>query len=343
MGGGSWITETSWEITDATGAVVASGAGAESSEFSCLDDGDYTATGADSYGDGWNGNMLTVTNDDGTVYLSWDGPGAELAGGESASVTFTVAPPPPPAVFFSEYIEGSSNNKAIELYNGTGETINLDDYQIGQTSNGSDPGVWEYFHIFPTGATLEAGDVWVLLNSDVSSDYYDPANADEVLDYPSVVHHNGDDARGVLYVGGTGTVVTDVIGETGPDPGSGWAVAGVENATKDHTIVRKDEVMEGNGGDWAASAGTNADDSEYIVFDQNDFSHLGWHIVDPNVTYSANFAIDMNGTGYPNDTYPSVVINGSWNGWAGWGVELTDADMDGIYTVRWLVWLGSYI
>ncbi|MBT6933729.1 MAG: hypothetical protein HN983_01760, partial [Euryarchaeota archaeon] len=283
MGGGSYISETSWEITDAAGNIIASGAGTTSSEFSCFDDGDYTVTAADSYGDGWNGNFLTVTDDDGTVYLSFEVTSAAGAG-EVVTTTFSVPlpPPPAPAVFFSEYIEGSSNNKAIELYNGTSETINLDDYQIGQTSNGSDPGVWEYFHIFPAGATLEAGDVWVLLNSDVSSETYpDSANADEVLDYPSVVHHSGDDARGVLNIVGTDTLVCDVIGETGPDPGSGWDVAGVTNATANHTLVRKDAVMEGNGGDWAASAGTNADDSEWIVFDQNDFSHLGWHINAP--------------------------------------------------------------
>ena len=280
IGGGSYVSETSWSITDAAGNVIASGGGVESSEFSCLDDGEYTATGTDSWGDSWNGNILSVTDDDGTVYLSWEGP-TSADGTNPVSVTFTVGAvtPPAPAVFFSEYIEGSSNNKAIEVYNGTSETISLDDYQIGQTSNGSDPGVWEYFHIFPAGATLEAGDVWVLLNSSVSSETYpDSANADEVLDYPSVVHHNGDDARGVLYITSNDTVVCDVIGETGPDPGTGWDVAGVTNATKDHTIVRKDAVMEGNGGDWTTSAGTNADDSEWIVFDQNDFSHLGWHI-----------------------------------------------------------------
>ena len=31
----------------------------------------------------------------------------------------------PTELFFSEYIEGSSNNKAVEIYNGTGAAINL--------------------------------------------------------------------------------------------------------------------------------------------------------------------------------------------------------------------------
>ncbi len=32
-------------------------------------------------------------------------------------------------LFFSEYIEGSSYNKALEIYNGTGVTVDLTNYQ----------------------------------------------------------------------------------------------------------------------------------------------------------------------------------------------------------------------
>ena len=41
-------------------------------------------------------------------------------------------------------------------------------------------------------------------------------------------------------------LVLDVIGLIGDDPGSGWEVAGVSNATKDHTLVRKASVESGN-------------------------------------------------------------------------------------------------
>ena len=40
-------------------------------------------------------------------------------------------------VFFSEYIEGSSSNKAIEIYNNTGATIDLTDYVVYRANNGS--------------------------------------------------------------------------------------------------------------------------------------------------------------------------------------------------------------
>ncbi|HNQ44310.1 MAG TPA: lamin tail domain-containing protein [Candidatus Cloacimonadota bacterium] len=41
-------------------------------------------------------------------------------------------------LFFSEYIEGSSNNKAIEIFNGTGETVDLSEYSVKLGSNGGE-------------------------------------------------------------------------------------------------------------------------------------------------------------------------------------------------------------
>jgi len=40
-------------------------------------------------------------------------------------------------LFISEYIEGSNNNKALEIYNPTEQAINLSGYAIGRFSNGS--------------------------------------------------------------------------------------------------------------------------------------------------------------------------------------------------------------
>ena len=74
----------------------------------------------------------------------------------------------------------------------------------------------------------------------------------------------------------TGTLL-DIIGTIGDDPGSGWEVAGVANATKDHTLVRKIDVTMGNAGYWEFSAGSDADDSEWVVFDQNTWNYIGSH------------------------------------------------------------------
>ncbi|MCF8262829.1 MAG: lamin tail domain-containing protein, partial [Melioribacteraceae bacterium] len=70
------------------------------------------------------------------------------------------APPTVPKLFFSEYIEGSSNNKAIEIYNAEGAEVDLTQFIVLQSSNGDG---WEFVHNFPSGATLADGDVWVML------------------------------------------------------------------------------------------------------------------------------------------------------------------------------------
>ena len=178
-----------------------------------------------------------------------------------------------PDLFISEYIEGSGNNKAIEIYNPTSNTISLDNYRIAQSNNG---GGWQYYHYFPDGAEIAAGGLWVILNSGTDPLLFDAADADEVLSYPSVVHHNGDDARGIEKTGDNGNswVLIDVIGVPDEDPGTGWDVAGVSAATANHTLIRKITVPMGNL-DWLTSAGTNTIDSEWLVAEQNYFDNLG--------------------------------------------------------------------
>ena len=60
-------------------------------------------------------------------------------------------------LYFSEYIEGSSNNKAIEIYNGTGAAVDLANFQIAQSVNG---GGWQYYHTFPSGASIADTKNW---------------------------------------------------------------------------------------------------------------------------------------------------------------------------------------
>jgi len=193
-------------------------------------------------------------------------------------------------IFFSEYIEGSSNNKALEIHNPTDATVDLDDYRIAQSVNGGD---WEYYHEFPAGASIDAGGVWVILNDGTSTDYFLEADADEFLSYPSVTHHSGDDARGILYVTDTDSTLIDVIGIPTEDPGSGWSVAGITNGTYNHTLVRKNHILTGNT-DWADAAGTSEKDSEWMVYDQNFFDSLGVHTYIPIVDVTT---INLTGAG----------------------------------------------
>ena len=58
-GGGSWISEIGWVISACDGTEILSGGGAEFS--GCADvSGGYSVSMTDAYGDGWNGNILTV-------------------------------------------------------------------------------------------------------------------------------------------------------------------------------------------------------------------------------------------------------------------------------------------
>lgn len=181
-------------------------------------------------------------------------------------------------LFFSEYAEGSSNNKYLEIYNPTNAPVSLALYGLASQSNGAnnpDPAAeqWDFWNdIFSTDATIGAGETYMIVHPSANAALLD--SADATWTYLS----NGDDAWGLFYSasaafgnGGDWDLI-DVIGEPyGLDPGSGWDVAGVTNGTQNHTLRRKSEVSFGNGGDWVGSAGTTAEDSQWIVLD-NDYA-----------------------------------------------------------------------
>ena len=163
------------------------------------------------------------------------------------------------SLFFSEYAEGSSYNKYLEIYNGTGSSVDLTNYSISSCSNGCDTdGEWDYPNniTFPAGTMLPDGDVYVIYHEDADPTIV--AEGDQIFTYLS----NGDDVFAITEAGATASsyTVIDIIGEIGDDPGDGWDVASTSNATKDHTLVRKSTVTMCNA-DWSASAGTTMDDS----------------------------------------------------------------------------------
>ena len=81
----------------------------------------------------------------------------------------------------------------------------------------------------------------------------------------------------LTQVGSSG-IVLDVVGIVGEDPGEGWDVAGIEEATKDHTLVRKFSVNSGNplwlDNPETGETGSAGDEenSEWVVLGQNNWT-----------------------------------------------------------------------
>lgn len=168
----------------------------------------------------------TVFDDAFAPELEWTGFGKDVVSGLGEHTIIN------PEIFISEYIEGSSYNKALELYNPAGTSVDLsaNNYQLARFTNGSTTGAF----IDLTGV-IAGGDVFVIANS---------AAADEILNVADQlsgnISHNGDDGY-VLYKDG---IVIDSLGTVGEDPGSEWGTD--LQSTKDNTLVRNSAVTAGD-------------------------------------------------------------------------------------------------
>jgi len=171
-------------------------------------------------------------------------------------ITSTLASAQCSDLFFSEYSEGSSNNKYLEVYNPSGASIDLSTYSICVIGNGG-----SFTNTFQLYGTLGSDKVFV-----VSTDQSDPTailtKADTALSFPSVAHFNGDDA--VCLLSGTDTI--DVIGVRRVR--ENWTVG--SGSTKDHTLVRKASVSAGET-DWTIAV------DQWDVYPQNTWTYLGSH------------------------------------------------------------------
>lgn len=166
-------------------------------------------------------------------------------------------------LFISEYIEGSSNNKAIELYNGTGEKVNLKEYTLELYPNGATTPntTLKFSDISSVPETLESGQTFVIVNSSASASLKAQADLSH-----AVTNFNGDDA---LVLKHNGTVI-DSLGQVGNDPGTSW---GTSVKTAEQTLVRKSSVTAGD---------TNISDAfvpenEWDGYGQDYFDNIGLH------------------------------------------------------------------
>ena len=214
----------------------------------------------------------------------------------------------PTDLFFSEYVEGSSNNKAIEIYNGTASAVDLTagGYTLMFYFNG---GTTASFTLALSG-TVPAGGTWVVAPTNANATILGVANQTS-----GTAWFNGDDAVVLRKTGSTGPLV-DVIGQIGFDPGSEWGT-GIQS-TADNTIRRKATVCAGD------TDGSNAFDPsiEWDGFATDTFSGLGAHSVScvvadtaPSVssTTPANAATGVAPNADLSVTFSEAVnVAGSW-------------------------------
>ena len=208
----------------------------------------------------------------------------------------------PTELFFSEYVEGSSNNKALEIYNGTGASVDLaaNNYSVQMCFNGNASCT---LTILLTG-TVAAGDVYVLAHSSAVTAIQTQADQTNSSGW-----YNGNDAVVLLK----GSAVVDSIGQRGFDPGTQWG-SGL-TSTADNTLRRKPTIHAGD---------TNSSDVfdpavEWNGFANDTFDGLGFHsIADdeaPRVDTTSpaagatDVAVDANITLTFNE---DVAVAGSW-------------------------------
>ena len=168
-------------------------------------------------------------------------------------VTFDVlvaaVTPPEPDLFFSEVVEGSSYNKALEIYNPTDATIDLSLYTILE-NHGS------YTNTTVLSGTLAAGEVYVLCHASATTDIMN--NCD--ISTEDVPNFNGNDT---LQLVKGGVVIDQFFAET---------LAGGSDFAKDITYVRNPDVNIGV---------TVFDANEWTTYAVDEFSYLGSHTVNP--------------------------------------------------------------
>ncbi|MGB1032891.1 MAG: lamin tail domain-containing protein, partial [Flavobacteriales bacterium] len=166
-------------------------------------------------------------------------------------------------LYISEYLEGTSQNKAIEIYNPTPFDINLSEYTVSTYNNGATTPTNQQV----LSGTLVSGDVYVVSHSDASALIL--AEADETS---GISWYNGNDVIALYH----NNVLIDILGVIGEDPGEStpWDVNGVQYAMAEHTLVRSPLVNSGET-DWAVGQ------TQWEVYPQNTFDYIGSHTAIP--------------------------------------------------------------
>ena len=181
--------------------------------------------------------------------------------GESACVDTSEA-----LVLITEYVEGSSNNKAIEISNLGGKSVDLNEqgYKLSAFNNGSTTATAE---VNLTGLLVPNSSI-VVFNSNASAEFKKDAPQGIAS---SVANFNGDDA----IVLTKNDQVVDSIGRKGEDPGSAWTDSNNSNfSTSNKTLRRAAAVKQG---DTVTNDAFPGELNTWVPFANNTADGLGCH------------------------------------------------------------------
>lgn len=170
---------------------------------------------------------------------------------------------PASELFFSEYLEGANNNKALEIYNGTGSTINLGDYRVEYYS-GASANPTQTCNL--TGSLADR-DTYVIAHLSSNINILDRSD----LRINTVTSFDGDDQLALRKISTNSFV--DIIGRIGTDPGTQWGYGTL--VTKDRTLVRKSTINGGVTVNPVSGFPTLA--TEWESYFMNSYSRLGSH------------------------------------------------------------------
>lgn len=181
-------------------------------------------------------------------------------------------------LYLSEYIEGSSNNKALEIKNETGSSKSLSSYSIKKQTNGA--GSWST--ALTLSGTLANNGKFVIVNSSISSTCYNKANAN-LSTSSTVMTFNGNDAIGLFKNG----ILIDIIGNFN---------GGSSNFAADITLRRKTT---------ATAPKTSYSSSDWDVYTTNTCGGLGNRMAEEINEKENNIAIKA----YPNPNQGTFTID----------------------------------
>ncbi len=254
----------------------------------------------------WSASLDLAYNFNGLIYVRMNAPDAGDYNGTIVHATanatnFELAvsgTATPPAgnyavdLFFSEYLEGLSNNKALEIFNGTGSPVDLGAYKVYLYSNGSPtPG---NTLTFTPGTMLAHNDVYVIANSSANASILAVADVTSTVTY-----FNGDDALALIKVVDENDTFVDIFGVIDQDPGTQWTADG-GYSTLDKTLVRKPTVTGGvtvnptNNGDGITTDFVTLG-TEWDVYPVDTVSYLGAHTFTPGAQVAEAPVLDPAG------------------------------------------------